>query len=116
MRVFCDGAITLFIFPGSPGNLTLEGTTMNHAIKKPYRAAYNALKVLGVPVFTNEDTEAVGSFRISAEDETSDEWCNYYGGYDDWEFGVSPALDSVLRQHGLYAEWVNPGCLGVYEA
>ena len=85
-------------------------------MKKPYTAAYRALKVMGVPVFANEDHKPLGNFSISAEEPSSAEWCDYYGSPYDWEFGVNPALTAVLAQFDLMCEWQNPGCLGVYEA
>jgi hypothetical protein len=33
----------------------------------------------------------------------------------DWVFGVNPKLDSTLRKHGLFAEWINGGEVGVYK-
>jgi hypothetical protein len=87
---------------------------MDHKPRKPYLAAYNALKVLGVPMFTNEDNDRLGNFCISAEEPHSHEWVNYYAEASDWVFGVNPALESVLKRYGLFAEWINPGCLGVY--
>ena len=85
-------------------------------MKKPYTAAYRALKVMGVPVFANEIHAKLGNFSISAEEPSSAEWCDYYGSPYDWEFGVSPELEAVLSQFGLMCEWINAGCLGVYEA
>lgn len=85
-------------------------------MKKPYIAAYRALKVLGVPVFTNEDHDKLGNFSINAEDPAGLKWADYYVPGHNWEFGVNPALTAVLDQFGLMCEWQNPGCLGVYEA
>lgn len=85
-------------------------------MKKPYTDAYRALKVMGVPVFTNEDHNRLGNFSINAEDSAATRWCDYYAMAPYWSFGVSPELDDVLNQFGLMCEWINPGCLGVYEA
>lgn len=85
-------------------------------MKRPYKQAYNALKVLGVPVFVNEDHDAVGNFGISAEDTNSRDWVAYYDAPSDWFCGVHPTIDDVLNQYGLFAEWQNPGCLFVHEA
>lgn len=85
-------------------------------MKKPYKLAYQALKVMGVPVFTNADHDRLGNFGISAEDPASHRWCDYYLHDDNWSFGVSPELETVLAQFGLMCEWVNPGCLAVYES
>lgn len=85
-------------------------------MRKPYTDAYRALKVLGVPVFTNEDHDKLGNFSINAELPSSAQWCDYYYPGADWVFGVSPELEAVLNQFGLMCEWQNPGCLGVYES
>ena len=85
-------------------------------MKKAYTAAYRALKVMGVPVFVNEDHAKLGNFSISGEDTESYLWVDYYSSPMTWEFGVNPALTAVLAQFDLMCEWQNPGCLGVYEA
>lgn len=85
-------------------------------MKKAYTAAYRALKVLGVPVFANEDHDELGNFSINAEDPAGLKWADYYAPGHNWVFGVSPELEDVLNQFGLMCEWINPGCLGVYES
>lgn len=86
-------------------------------MKKSYKLAYQALKVMGVPVFTNEDHDRLGNFGINAEVPEGLRWANYYASAaHDWNFGVSPELETVLAQFGLMCEWVNPGCLAVYES
>jgi len=85
-------------------------------MKKQFKQAYDVLKVMGVPVFTNEDNDKPGNFSINAEDARSADWCDYYGSPQDWDFGVNPAITTVLDQYDLMSEWQNPGCLGVYEA
>ncbi len=84
-------------------------------MKKAYTQAFKALKKLGCPVFIHPD--APSRFDISAEDENSCFWADYYEGmyYEGWEFGVNPKVGEILRKHGLYAEWVNPGHLRVCE-
>lgn len=85
-------------------------------MKKPFIAAYRALKVMGVPVFANEDHAKLGNFSINAEDPEGLRWADYYASPQHFIFGVSPELEAVLAQFGLMCEWQNPGCLGVYEA
>ena len=85
-------------------------------MKKPYSDAYNVLKIMGVPVFVNEDHDKLGNFSINAEDPEGLRWADYYAPSQDWVFGVSPELEAVLSQFGLMCEWQNPGCLGVYES
>lgn len=85
-------------------------------MEKQYKQAYRALKVMGVPVFTNADNDRLGNFFISAEAPGSTDWVDYYDAPDDWIFGVNPTIETVLQSFGLYPEWVNPGLLGVYES
>jgi hypothetical protein len=84
-------------------------------MKRKYIKAFNALKKLGVPVYERDDMD--GRFQISAEDPESYKWADYYDGYlqPNWVFGVNPKIDAVLSKCGLFAEWINPGELGVYE-
>ena len=84
-------------------------------MKAKYKEAYDVLKVMGVPVFVNEDHERRGNFGINAEDPRADEWVSYYHPPINWTFGVNPTLDAVLDQFKLFAEWQNPGCLGVWD-
>lgn len=82
-------------------------------MRKQYRYAYNALKKLGVPVYVRDDMD--GRFQISAEEPTSYAWLDYYYEGNEWDFGVNPKIDAVLRKYGLHSEWINAGELGVYE-
>lgn len=84
-------------------------------MKRTYIKAFNTLKKLGVPVYTRDDMG--GRFQISAEEPDSYKWCDYYEGcrQPNWVFGVNPKIDDILRKCGLFAEWINPGELGVYE-
>lgn len=84
-------------------------------MKRAYLKAYNALKKIGVPVYVRDDMN--GRFQISAEEPESYQWCDYWDGSrrPEWDFGVNPIVDKVLRKHGLFSEWINPGELGVYE-
>ncbi len=79
---------------------------------KKFCKAYNELVKMGVPVYTRDD---IKNFQISAENENSWEWVNYYNEMSVWPFGVNPKLEAVLEKHGLHSEWINPGELGVYE-
>lgn len=82
-------------------------------MKRPYVYAYNALKKIGVPVYVRDDMD--GRFQISAEDSESYKWADFYSRNPGWNFGVNPQIDQVLRKYGLFAEWINPGELGVYK-
>jgi hypothetical protein len=85
-------------------------------MKPQYKLAYQALKVMGVPVFTNEDNAKLGNFYINGEAPNSPEWADYYDAPRDWLFGVNPAIEDILGNFNLMCEWVNPGLLGVYES
>jgi len=87
-------------------------------MKQNYRTAYNALKKMGAPVilggYDGQDT-----FRISAEDNVTQVWADYYEMSDGcdagFEMGVSNKINTVLEANGLFAEWINPGVLGVWD-
>ena len=88
-------------------------------MQRNYRTAFNALKKMGAPVieggYDGEDT-----FRISAEDNVSYTWADYYqmtdGDGTGYLMGVSNRINNILDKNGLYAEWINPGVLAVCEA
>jgi hypothetical protein len=85
-------------------------------MKRAYIKAFNKLAKLGCPVYEHYDDD--GNFSISAEDAMSDTWLNYYDGdsyLENPEFGKSGRLCQILRDHGLFAEWVNPARASVYE-
>lgn len=82
--------------------------------KQRFESAFNALKVMGVPVYIHADDRG-HSFSIDAEDADAAEWVSYYHGSPDWIFGTHPAVQSLLNRFGLFAEWVNPGRLSVYD-
>jgi|TARA_R110000868_G_scaffold303686_1_gene564191 hypothetical protein len=86
-------------------------------MKRNMRTAYNALKKIGCPVIKNEWDHS--DFRISGEDNGEVCWADYYcefpgGALDD--FGVNNKINAILDANGLFAEWNNPGMLGVYQA
>lgn len=82
--------------------------------KQRFDDAFNALKVMGVPVYVHPD-DGAPRFSIDAEDADAAEWVSYYHGSPDWIFGTHPAVQSLLNRFGLFAEWVNPGRLSVYD-
>ena len=89
-------------------------------MKRAYVKAYNKLKKMGVPVFVHIDSDIRdGGFSISAEEENSERWVNYYAGCGSFNFwngyAVNPKLTKVLDDYRLYAEWANPGSLSVYQ-
>ena len=85
-------------------------------MKRKYIAAFNKLQKMGCPVYEHCDDN--GNFSISAEDALSDTFLNYYDGdryLENPEFGMSGQLCQILRDHGLFAEWQNPGRAVVFE-
>jgi hypothetical protein len=102
-------------------------------MKRNARNAYNALKKIGAPVLDPELGWG-GHFGISGEragrdnwfyegskDEAPDgmDWAEYYS--EDYNerysrFGVHNAINDILDDYDLFAEWVNPGVLAVYDA
>ncbi len=85
---------------------------MTHRVRAPFKGAYNRLVAMGVPVFFDDRHKRLGNFAISGEEGN---WANFYSEAPDWAFGVHPKVDAVLTEAGLFAEWVNPGYLNVYE-
>ena len=73
---------------------------------------------MGVPVLPGDNWGSRSLLEISAEDHTEAPdgmpWADYYLGHG--QFGVHDQLVNVLHEYGLYAEWVNPGVLAVYNA
>lgn len=82
-------------------------------MKANYRNAYAELKKMGCPVIKGGD-DGEDTFRISGESNYDEIWADYYA-YDFGVFGVNPEVVSVLEDHGLFAEWINPSVCGVYE-
>lgn len=77
-----------------------------------FTKAFAELKTLGCPVFERRDHSG---FFVSAEDEQSWKWADYYHARADWQYETTnPKLDAVLHRHGLFAEWENPACLIVH--
>jgi hypothetical protein len=83
-------------------------------MKRNYIKAYNALKKIGVPVYVRDDMD--GRFQISAEEPDSYKWVNHYQYPSNWDFGVHPKIDQILRENGLFCEWINGGELAVCQA
>jgi hypothetical protein len=87
-------------------------------MKKNIETAFEALNAIGCPTieggYYGED-----SFRISAEDNEHHTWADYYmmtdGDSTGYILGVSNHINDILDANGLYAEWINPGCLAVCE-
>lgn len=57
-------------------------------------------------------------FAISAEDDVMSsngyDLLNYWTqNHEHWDLGIHNELVSFLRDHGWYAEWVNPGVVAI---
>ena len=81
-------------------------------MKRLYKQAYDHLESMGCPVYVHPDDD--GNFSIDGEDPESYKWADYWNNDPIWIFGVNPCVDELLREYGLFCEWVNPGRLGVY--
>jgi hypothetical protein len=83
-------------------------------MKRTFTKAFSQLQALGCPVFKRDDHDG---FFISAEQDDSWKWADYYTARADWQYeNTNPLVDQVLYQHGLFAEWQNPACLIVHIA
>ena len=79
-------------------------------MESQFNQAFDVLKSLDVPVYVHADDN--GNFSISAP---SEDVADYWAAPSNWVFGVHPDIDEILREHGLFAEWVNPERLAVYK-
>lgn len=85
-------------------------------MKRNARTAYTKLKKLGVPVihpgggFTGN-----AHFSISAEDENSYLWCDYYGEYRGGYPYIAPEIEKILHDNALFFEWTNAGVISIYD-
>lgn len=84
--------------------------------------AIKELKAIGAPVYhEGQGYSGNALFAISAEENDSTIWADYYAMADGDElglgldFGVNKRITKILEKHGLWAEWVNPGVLDVYK-
>lgn len=83
-------------------------------MKRKFAWAFDQLERMGVPVYVHVDDK--GNFSINAEDPKADGWVSYHNAPVHWDFGVCPEINQILRKQDLFAEWVNPGRLSIYEA
>ena len=84
-------------------------------MQRNYKKAFTALKNLGAPVIVGDDYGDDKFFRISAEYNDDVVWADYYQ-MDMGLFGVNQVVVDILDANGLFAEWINPGVLGVHES
>ena len=95
----------------------MTNTEFTSAERKAARQAYRQLEKAGCPVKKDGGyTQYGGLFCISAEENESDHWLNYYpASYTNWQNGtISDKLNKKLETKGLYAEWANPAVAVIY--
>lgn len=84
-------------------------------MKANHKKAYDHLKALGAPVIEGGDSGETDTFRISGEMNEDRIWADYYR-MDYGLFGIAPDVMKILEENNLFAEWINAGVLGVYDA
>lgn len=90
--------------------------------------AWKELLALGCPVIRHGARHDEGYFVISAEHRTIDDslWADYYQEEvrEQWNedrtkilnaSGIRTKVHDILSKYDLYAEWVNPGMVAVYD-
>ena len=97
-------------------------------MKRNARSAFTVLKNKDVHVFEDEGHGWGAHFYIGCEPRTNDEIPvgDFYQEFirehidDDGKiqnaFGIRTWVHDLLTRKELYAEWINPGLLGVYDA
>lgn len=103
-------------------------------MKSNAKIAFDALRKIGAPVINHcENGESLSDqwgahFILSGERESDDSglWADYYGEeivetVDEGQailnaFGIRESVHEILRASDLYAEWIDPGTLGIYDA
>ena len=81
------------------------------------RTAFNQLKKIGCPVIEGGYDHAdrfVISAEMNCEDVNETVWADYYEPQMG-EFGVNQIICDILKINHLYAEWINPGVVGIVE-
>ncbi len=84
-------------------------------MKQNERKAFNKLAAMGCPVIERPVNDPEAPFVISGENNDDRIWACYYA-MEYGEFGIALDVCTVLRENGLFAEWINPGIAGVYQA
>ena len=93
------------------------------------RTAFNALKKLGATVIDHgdRDNQWGAHFILSGElaDSNSSYFADYYGEcireYIDEDgktvnaFGIRQDVIEILKAYRLFAEWIDPGTVGIYD-
>ena len=79
--------------------------------------AYKELKSLGYDVRTS-DEEALFFIMPDGHTDKGKRGCGQYEIIDfngQTEFGVYVDVTIILKEYGLYAEWINSGLVGIYD-
>ena len=84
-------------------------------MKRNERNAFNELEAMGAPVIERPEGDGDGPFVLSAEDNVDRVWADYWQG-EFGLFGVAQDVCDIAEKHGLFCEWINPGCVGFYPA
>jgi len=80
-----------------------------------FKKAFEQLKAIGAPVIEGGWNGEEDTFRLSGEYNTDKRtWADYWNQYSTGHFGVDLEVTKILKENDLYAEWVNPGVVGVY--
>ena len=90
-------------------------------MKRTARTAMTKIRNMGA--FVYEDNDYGAHFIVGAEDGgvVGDYWREYIREYVDDSgkihnaFGIRTAVNDLLNERDLYAEWINAGMFGVYD-
>ena len=99
-------------------------------MKQHARKAFNALKKIGAPVIDHGPGGGGWGehFILSAELRDRDDayFADYYtenlkeyvdgNGKLQNPFGIRTDVNDILRANNLYAEWIDPGTVGIYDS
>ena len=83
-------------------------------MNKTQQKVVTDLEALGLKLI--EWAKMQNEIRISAEEFYDDIVLDYYDGYmlENHPFGIDAKIHAILDEHGMHAEWINPGEVGVY--
>lgn len=96
-------------------------------MRRNARTAFNALQKIGAPVLEPKVGDSYrAEFYLSGEDNSKEIWADYWEalvlervnlvtGEIEWAFGINDKVHRVLKANGLFAEWINPGLVGIYQ-
>lgn len=99
-----------------------------HTLPEHARKAAEELLALDAPVYHAGQGESGAHFVLGGElrDDNDSYWADYYqeelvesmgdNGVILNAFGIRTQVHDILRKHGLFAEWINAGMVGIYDA